>query len=512
MKNTFVCQTQAIADRVSDEKFASVTTFNKFNPADYKRANVVIVSERNGKSNVTKILKDLKKACANEVRIVSLKDKPEDFLLMEQEDVDFRKTLTETIIGDAAYVGRKSLMRYGIGRFAGPAKVQGWLVGSPREGQGIVPDDKPILLAGRGGIGKTTSAIELAIKIGCLDSIEPLNQRWMGQKITGSGVSIILTWEEDTESMHRKVKAIAQANGIDPALCDERVIVKSYQDVDVSPDPLVFFDSKTKTPKPTEEYIALTEELREVEKYYGRIGTVVIDNVGTAFGVEGNSYQEANGAMKWIQRWSSEFHCATVVVAHTNKGALNKTTSKEGPQVQSDDDVLASVMGSTGWTSAVRAVLVMWQMTEEQEARLASAMDDADFVPGESRRKYIHAQVLKENCEAYTGRFTLCRGEGLTLQDISNEKSRAFAAKKNELHERFKKSIVDALVSGFAFQKSGKNGVFENKDKLRGFEKYSKSQLHGICDECIANGLIAHTPDHPTGGSSTKNASWLIAA
>lgn len=388
---------------------------------------------------------------------------------------------------------RRSLLSMGIARFAEPAPVQEWAVKGPGDVGGLIPAKEPILLIGRGGIGKTSAAVELALKVAAWDGTGTA-PTWMGQPIASHGVSVVLTYEESTPRMHRAIQKTAQAAGVDPAKVADRMVVKSFQDVDVAPMPLVGNDPQTRQPVPTAEYRHLTQELRALRDEVGQIGCIVVDNAGTAFAVEGNDYQSANQAMKWLQRWAAEFGALVILVAHTNKGAL-----KFDSDLPSDDELESAAMGSTGWISAVRLAMVMWSLSEDGEAKIAKALDDKEFEPGVTRRRYIRAKVVKSNVDdAYTGTLTLKRAGG-TLEDVGRVANRAMAASiaadaDNKL-AAFAAAVGRAWAAGTPVQKSGKHGVFEHRGVLGlEFAGASKGRLQGLVDQAIAAGAVRVEP------------------
>jgi hypothetical protein len=398
---------------------------------------------------------------------------------------------------------RRSLLDMGIARFAGPAPVQHWAVKSPAEEGGLLPAAAPILLVGRGGVGKTSAAVELALKIASWDGAYNA-PTWMGQPIAISGVSVILTYEESTDRMHRMIQKMCAAAGVDPILVGNRMIVKSYQDTDVVPMPLVGNDPQTRMPVPTAEYKALTEELRQIRAQVGEIACIVVDNAGTAMAVEGNDYQSANQSMKWLQRWSAEFNALVPLIAHTNKGALQ--FESDDP---SDDELEAAAMGSTGWVSAVRLAMVMWSISEEGEAEIAKSLGDAEFQAGVTRRRYIKARVVKSNVDgAYTGSLTLRRAGG-TLEDTTKAVRKGKATEINKTIAEFAAAVGRLWARQTPVQKTGANGVFENKGALGGgFAKSSKSALETLTNQALAAGALRLEATCP--GVEKSRGAWLF--
>lgn len=362
---------------------------------------------------------------------------------------------------------------------------------SPEEGGGLLPAKEPMLLVGRGGVGKTRAAVELALKIAAPRKGKDLV--WMGQPIIAQGVSVVLTYEESTDRMHRAIQNIADAAGVSPQEVGDRMIVKSFQDPDIVPMPLVSNNAKTRMPSATPEYLAITAELRVIRERLGDIGCIVVDNAGTALAVEGNDYQSSNQAMKWLQRWSSEFGALVILIAHTNKGALK--FESDDP---SDDVLEAAAMGSTGWVSAVRLAMVMWSISEEGEARIAESLGDEEFKPGISRRRYIKARTVKSNVDgAYTGSITLRRAGG-TLEDVTRAIKGARLQEMNTEIADFAAAVGRCWTRQTPVQKSGKNGVFEQRGALGcRFATMSKSALAMLTDRALAIGALRLEPVAP---------------
>jgi len=397
---------------------------------------------------------------------------------------------------------RRSLLDMGIARFAGPAPIQEWAVSSPEEGGGLLPAKEPMLLVGRGGVGKTRAAVELALKIAAPRKGKDLV--WMGQPIIAQGVSVVLTYEESTDRMHRAIQNIAEAAGVSPQEVGDRMIVKSFQDPDVVPMPLVANNPKTRMPAATPEYHAITEELRVIRERFGDIGCIVVDNAGTALAVEGNDYQSSNQAMKWLQRWSSEFGALVILIAHTNKGALK--FESDDP---SDDELEAAAMGSTGWVSAVRLAMVMWSISEEGEARIAESLGDEEFKPGITRRRYIKARTVKSNVDgAYTGSITLKRAGG-TLEDVTRATKSARVEEMNTEIAEFAAAVGRCWTRHTPVQKSGANGVFEHRGALGGrFTGMSKAALATLTDRALAIGALRLEAVAP--GIEGGRGKWLF--
>lgn len=495
----FACQTQAVADRISGLGFAAVA-WDDLTDETVTARDLVFVPTH-GDPDGVKAARDIGARLKVKALPVSIRrfkypendDAVAEGFSLDQEECDWviQDWLNQSVREKAWWERRRRLIEMGIGRFAPEPTEQRWVAGR------VMPAAVPMLIAGRGGIGKTTTAMHLALLMASWNG-EGDAPVWMGQKLQTHGVTVVITYEEPTENVHRILHEMCEAEELDPAVVDTRCIVKSMQDIDASGQPLVAPDPKTRAPAATEEYHALTEELRELEREVGPIACIVIDNLGTAYSVNGNDYQEANQALKWVQRWSSEFGALILNIGHTNKGATpQRGRDGETPRDLTDEEVLNSVMGSTGWISAHRGALVMWQMQEEREGELATKLGDKSFKKGETRRKYIHAQILKENVRGiYTGRMTLKR-DGVGLTDVS---SNARHATSNDFHKRmrdFSVALGKAEAQGVTLMPTGKRGVFENREALSSpFSSMKRARLNALVKHGLDEGLLAIEEDH----------------
>ena len=385
-------------------------------------------------------------------------------------------------------------------QFSGEPPAQRWLVGGPEGDGGLLPDAAPILLAGRGGIGKTRAATELAFLTGTWDGRAPA-PRWWGQAIGKAGPSVVITYEEHVDTMHRTIHALCRHHGIDLEQGRRRVIVMSMIDPRISGEPLIAPHPKTKALAPTAEYNRLTRQLRKLREHHGELGVIVLDHAIRAFPVDTNAVTDANVAMGLMGRWAGEFDCGVVTLAHTKKVVIHARMG--------DEEILQAVVGSTGWVSSVRATMVMWQLEEEREAEIAEALDDREFHRGITRRRYVHAQVLKHNVDGlHEGRLTL-RRNGAGFDDVSDGIRRKLAARRDKETTAFVKAIGRQWELGTPMQKSGAHGVHENRERLgEPWCKMSKAKLRGLVGAAEKAGLLSVAASHPS-RPRAKQAAWL---
>ena len=375
-----LCQTPEVASRLRDLGYAAHSWKTDCDPARYAGKSLILVGAHGcpaGALDIALISQVAADAGARAVRVLeyavapyivpgfnlSRKSLPHDLLARRiveaaADQEPLRRRVPDILELDIAT------------QFAGEPPAQRWLVGGPEGGGGLLPDAAPILLAGRGGIGKTRAATELAFLMGTWDGRAPA-PRWWGQAIGKAGPSVVITYEEHVDTMHRTIHALCRHHGIDLEQGRRRVIVMSMIDPRISGEPLIAPHPKTKALAPTAEYNRLTRQLRKLREHHGELGVIVLDHAIRAFPVDTNAVTDANMAMGLMGRWAGEFDCGVVTLAHTKKVVIHARMG--------DEEILQAVVGSIGWVSSVRATMVMWQLEEEREAEIAEALDDREW-------------------------------------------------------------------------------------------------------------------------------------
>ena len=507
-----LCQTPAVAQRLTGLGYAARAWDTAVGSELYRGRSLVLVGAKGcprAALDVALIAELAADAGAEAVRVLDYPDAPyvgPGFDLSRERlphDLLARRIVDAAADAEPLRTRVPDILDLNIAdQFAGPAPEQRWLVGAPEGPGGLLPDAAPILLAGRGGIGKTHAAVELAFLVGTWDGAAPA-PRWWWQPIRKHGPSVVITYEEHPNQLHRKTHKLCAHHGVDLERGREGVMMLSMLDPRLSGEPLIAPDPRTRALRPTAEYVRLTKQLRRLRARRGELGVIVVDHAIRAFPVESNSVTDANAAIALMGRWATEFSCPVIVLAHTKKIVI------EGGM--EDEAILQVVMGSTGWVASVRATMVMWQLEAEAEARQAEALGDREFRPGVTRRRYVQAQVLKHNVDdTYEGRLTLRRNGG-GCDDVTGGVRRAEAVRHHAEATAFARAVAARWDAGAPVQKSGSHGVFEQRERLgEPWAGLSKKRLRALVEACERAGLLAGVAEHPA-HPRAKQARWLRA-
>jgi phage/plasmid primase-like uncharacterized protein len=208
------------------------------------------------------------------------------------------------------------IQKYAVRNLVGKPEPQKFLV------EGLVPIGKPGLLAASGGVGKSLSVIQLALRIACG------NGRWWGKDVNEHGNVVVFAAEDDLPEIHRRLHLL------DPK--GERF--KSEYDVYVFPipeqkEPMILLTEEGVTIKANE----LVDELQAIPN----LKLCVFDPL-QAFTTGNVSSSNEVGQLwgSYCANISARLGCTTLTIHHLNK---------QGLTVDSDDSMVqrTSVRGAS---------------------------------------------------------------------------------------------------------------------------------------------------------------------
>lgn len=279
------------------------------------------------------------------------------------------------------------IQKYAVRNLVGKPEPQKFLV------EGLVPIGKPGLLAASGGVGKSLSVIQLALRIACG------NGRWWGKNVNEHGNVVVFAAEDDLPEIHRRLHLL------DPK--GERF--KSEYDVYVFPipeqkEPMILLTEEGVTIKANE----LVDELQAIPN----LKLCVFDPL-QAFTTGNVSSSNEVGQLwgSYCANISARLGCTTLTIHHLNK---------QGLTVDSDDSMVqrTSVRGASSLVDSIRFVLVMALGDVETCERIC----EEQRVPYD-RMSVVKASLVKSNSgNVDYSTKTLFRRDGILepLEELQN--------------------------------------------------------------------------------------------
>lgn len=279
------------------------------------------------------------------------------------------------------------IQKYAVRNLVGKPEPQKFLV------EGLIPIAKPGLLAASGGVGKSLSVIQLALRIACG------NGRWWGKDVNEHGNVVVFAAEDDLPEIHRRLHLL------DPK--GERF--KSEYDVYVFPipeqkEPMILLTEEGVTIKANE----LVDELQAIPN----LKLCVFDPL-QAFTTGNVSSSNEVGQLwgSYCANISARLGCTTLTIHHLNK---------QGLTVDSDDSMVqrTSVRGASSLVDSIRFVLVMALGDVETCERIC----EEQRVPYD-RMSVVKASLVKSNSgNVDYSTKTLFRRDGILepLEELQN--------------------------------------------------------------------------------------------
>ena len=202
---------------------------------------------------------------------------------------------------------------------------------------GLVPDSVVTMLSGDGGTGKSLLALQLAAAVAT-------GRAWIGRKPDRAGPAMVLSAEDDSAELHRRLADIAAAE--DLSLADLAPLhITSLAGKDAL---LATLDKKTNTLAATALYDALDRCMAEIEP-----ALLVLDTLADLTAGDENTRAHARQFVGFLQRLALRHRCAVVLLSHPS---LTGMSSGSG------------LSGSTAWNGSVRSRLYLTRIAEEGHA------------------------------------------------------------------------------------------------------------------------------------------------
>ena len=215
--------------------------------------------------------------------------------------------------------------------FAGqPTPARGWLYAD------LMPDRNVTSLYGDGGLGKTLLALQASVSI-------VTGTQFLGLPPQRIGPVVFYGCEDELEEVHRRVKDICAAEGIDLAtLTDLHIIDMAGKDA-----LLVVENSRKAVLEKTPLFSQLRTTLAEI-----RPVMLVLDNLADIFGGNEIVKSLARQFIGILRGLAIEFNCVVLLLAHPSQSGR---TSGDGTS------------GNSAWNNSVRQRLYLMPQSDNPE-------------------------------------------------------------------------------------------------------------------------------------------------
>lgn len=460
------------------------------NPDSFLGDSVVVITHNSPEAKpIVDAFIESVKSIASEVRVSQHNKKaPEghSVAMMDEDTVDKYVFRAETL--KPVVKRRRNVTEFGVGRFAGERIKRRWLCDGKKKGVGFMAYSEPILWAGRGGIGKSHSALEFAF-VCAIANATGKPQTWAGMTVYPRGVVVVFTYEDSYESAQIYAQEFAEAYGVDLETLNEHLfILLMSEDFDGAP-----FVSETKGEGigPTQEYMDFTQDLRKLKRHKGQISLLVIDGVGQSLQADNNSYSSVYASGTLVNRWCRMFDATTLLLSHTSKVDAGKV------DIFSNVELQKAVLGSVGWVNLVRQVGGLFDIPEDQQLEIANLLDDKDFKPHMDR--YVYMTMFKTNIKGVDMERRVMKRDGVKLLDVTEK-----------YKEKKKKGFIDSVENiailigreeaiGKMYSKSGKGTSLADSRKAFGepWSKMTRDQIRNTLEIAIERNLVSDEAEDP---------------
>lgn len=329
-----------------------------------------------------------------------------------------------------------------VNRFIGQPQARRWLV------EGVFPQAQASLIAAAGGVGKSFLLLALAREVAALDGIWANAPKVFGGALTGQGVAIYITAEDDAIEVHNRLNALGQI--------PDRLYVLPLPDAGGAV-PLFAPDPATRGPATTAAWIELERQLRAMVG----LRLVVLDPLQPLCALDLNVPENAQFVCSRLAALAARTGASVVVSHHFAK--REATTPEQARE---------AIRGTGGLVDGVRSVYALWQPKEEQARTICKSLGE----PFE-RGRVVLGGVVKANGQADLHVTTFLRDARGLLVDRSQDVRRTAQPDIEPLPE-LKAAIARAAAAGQPYTKTGGNGIYERRHELpEAFQTVGKHRL-----------------------------------
>ena len=340
-------------------------------------------------------------------------------------------------------------------RFTGQPQPRRWLV------EGVFPQAQAALIAAAGGVGKSFLLLALTREVATFDSVWANAPTLFGGALTGQGVAIYITAEDDAIEAHNRLNALGPI--------PDRLYVLPLPDAGGAV-PLFAPDPATRGPAITAAWMDLERQLKAVPS----LCLVVLDPLQPLCALDLNVPENAQFVCSRLAALAASTGASVIVSHHFAKR-----------EASTPEQAREAIRGTGGLVDGVRAVYALWHPKEDQAKKLCEALGE----PFE-RGRVVMGGVVKANGRANLRVATFLRSTSGLLVDCT-DRLRQTRPEPDDLLPALKSAIARAARDGQPYTKTGGNGLYERRHELpEPFHAIGKHRLTGWVDALLAQGEL----------------------
>ncbi len=327
--------------------------------------------------------------------------------------------------------------------------------------EGVFPQAQAALIAAAGGVGKSFLLLALAREVAAFDGIWVNAPTLFGGALTGHGVAVYITAEDDAIEVHNRLNALGPI--------PERLYVLPLPDAGGSV-PLFAPDPATRGPATTAAWMDLERQLKAMPG----LCLVVLDPLQPLCALDLNVPENAQFVCSRLAALAASTGASVIVSHHFAKR-----------EASTPEQAREAIRGTGGLVDGVRAVYALWHPKEDQAKKLCEALGE----PFE-RGRVVMGGVVKANGRANLRVTTFLRSTSGLLVDGS-DRLRQTRPEPDDLLPALKSAIARAARDGQPYTKTGGNGLYERRHELpEAFHAIGKHRLSGWVDALLAQGEL----------------------
>ena len=212
--------------------------------------------------------------------------------------------------------------------FAGrPVPRRKWLC------EGLIPSRNVTLFGGDGGTGKSLLALQLAVACAT-------RRDWIGRTVR-AGPALYLSAEDDTGELHRRLRAILDAEGLGFEALGDLALLSLADE-----DPLLAsFNRMSGRMLPTPLFVGLEAKAATL-----RPAVLILDTAADLFGGDEASRAQVRQFLNMLSRLALRYDTTVVLLAHPSVTGLSTGSG---------------LSGSTAWSNSVRSRLYLSRIVNQ---------------------------------------------------------------------------------------------------------------------------------------------------